>query len=379
MAALARPAPPAGILIGEGGRCGVLTSRVGLRSRPFHVAVTTVMALAAACGDDSTPGGTTFSESTSGGAGSTSTTNGTGHAEETGSSEGESSGGVDPATCPDTHECVPGPPEGWEGPVALLQSPANEDEPQCDGPYGEAAFVAYRGLIAPEAECSCSCGVAEGASCATSVVARFWGDDATCSTGVPAQYEFFTGSCNGLPAILQPNTYWTVLPVQSAGGSCEAIPELKADPARFETRLSACRAPASNDGCTAGSLCAPRPEEPYTDSICIWRPGETECPTGYAERHTGFNEIEDERGCSECTCGDPIGLCDDASITMFSQICNTPIAGVLTADGQCQSTRAQQTRTVVYNPGQPSAFCSPSESTPSGAATMRDATTICCR
>jgi hypothetical protein len=357
--------------------------RFGLRSRTVHGAALWLVGLGLACGDDSTPGATTFS-STTGSSDSTSTTTstttgGTSELDDTGTSdEGSSDDEVGPV-CPQTHECVPAAPEGWEGPVALLQSLVDDDEPECGEGYSEVATVGYQGLVAAPAECGCSCGDAEGVSCALSVIARFWGDDPTCSENVPAQYEFFTTVCNGLPAALAANTYWTVHPGQVTGGSCEPIPTMEIDPARFEKRVTACATSDLLDGCSPSETCAPRAQAPFMDRLCVWQSGESDCPEGYADGHTLFSDIVDERGCADCTCGEPVGLCDTGSLTLLSQPCNPPVAGVLTPNGHCQSSSNQQAVSAIYNPGAPSSFCAASESSAVGTAAHEGPVTVCCR
>jgi hypothetical protein len=357
--------------------------RFGFASRTLHGAALWLVGLGLACGDDSTPGATTFS-STTGSSDSTSTTTsttagGTSELDDTGTSdEGSSDDEVGPV-CPQTHECVPVAPEGWEGPVVLVESSADDDEPACEGSYPDVTAVGYDRLVAPPAECGCSCGEAVDVSCPLTLVARYWGADSTCSENVPAQYELSTTSCNNLPAPLDPNTYWTAAPVQATGGSCEAITHESIDTARFETRVTACGGAALVDGCAEDQICTPRADEPYGDHLCVWKAGEDTCPAEYPESHALYTDVVDERACDECTCASPTGLCDSAVLTLLSQPCNAPISGIVTANGHCTGTNSNQTRSVAVNPGQPTAFCLPSEGTATGAASPDGSITVCCR
>jgi hypothetical protein len=336
--------------------------------------------LGLACGDDSTPGTTTFSATTGSPPGTTATptteTTGSG---DTGTSEESSSDDAAVPQCPGTHQCVPVPPDGWEGPVVLLESAVDEDEPECEGSYAEPATVGYHGLVAPPAECSCACGGAADVSCPLTLIARFWGTDATCSQNVPAQYQLSTASCNNLPAPLEGNTYWTVPPVQSMGGSCEPSAHVEIEPARFEQRTTACGGAVAMEGCAEDQVCTPRPDDAHQDGICVWAQGDQACPPEYPEARTLHTDVVDERGCEACTCDDPVGLCDAAVLTLLSQPCAAPTSGIVLADGHCYGTNSNQTRSVAVNPGQPAAFCLPSEAIATGAASPDGSITVCCR
>lgn len=342
-----------------------------------------LVAVGFGCGDDSTPGGTSVGSTTGAtdSSSTTATTGGTQVLDDTGTSQESSSDEGEPVVCPDTHECVPVPPDGWEGPVAFLQTEADDEEPSCDSSYPDQAAVVHHGLIEPPPACDCACGEATDVTCQLPIVARFWGDDATCSRNVPAQYELYSGVCNVLPAALPPETYWTAAPVSVSGGTCEAIATAEVTPARFEKRVTICGGGESLDGCSASQLCVPQPSDLLDASVCVWQSGEHACPMGYADRQLLFGDVEDDRACGECSCTEPVGLCDDASLALFGAMaaCNPPSSGTVLANGQCHATNALETRSVVVAPGQPSAFCAPSEGPATGSATPTDPLTLCCR
>jgi hypothetical protein len=334
-----------------------------------------------ACGDDSTPGSTTFSATTGTPPGTTATpTTETTGLDDTGTSEDGSSDDAAEPQCPPTHECVPAPPEGWEGPVALLESPVAEDEegPECGGSHPDASMVGYRDLVAPPAECSCACGPAVDVSCSLSVTVRFWGSDPTCSETIPAQYQFYSTTCNMLPSAVPANSHWTVLPGAILGGSCDPTPTEQIEPARFTKRVAGCTSNADVQSCGETGICSPRPDDTFMDRLCVWRSGRASCPSEFPEDIELFTQVADERACAECACEDPVGLCDAGTVTLFNQPCNPPIAGVLTANGHCQSS-SWQTVSASYGPGEPSAFCVPSEPMSIGVAVPEEPLTVCCR
>lgn len=353
---------------------------LGFDVSTVHAATLGVILMALGCGDDSAPaGGTTGPTSTT----STTASMDTGALDDTGTGSSGSSDGADSSTgqifCPQSHRCVPAVAEGWNGPVATLESETDAEEPACGGSYAELGTLAHDGLVAPPATCGCSCEDPEDVTCETSVIMRFWGDDATCTANTPEQLELFTTVCNPLQTQYAANTFWTADPVGVTGGSCNPVSEETIVPARFEKRVTACGGAEILDGCAPDQVCAPRPETPFGEQLCVWREGDHECPMGYEDRRLLFADIMDDRGCAECTCDLPTGLCDDAYVTLLSNPCNPPVSGIVTADGECHGTGSALTRSATFYPGEPTAFCAPSAGAPTGTATGDGPVTLCCR
>lgn len=346
----------------------------------------------AGCGDDSSTGpegtattGSTDPTTTA----STPTTTGmpdtTG--DETDTSTGTSAdptGGADETTtaeavCPATHQCIEEPPDEWNGPIArFVTDPEAKEQPSCDGAYPEEATVAFEGLQADPAECSCSCGEAQEVSCENQVSVRYFADDETCSGGASADLTLIAGICNTLPLTFPGNSHWLPEPIEVQGGACEAIDEMNKEDPSFESRILACGGAELLGGCAAGRLCAPRPEGDQRPGLCVWQAGEHECPGGYDERTVVWGGADDQRGCAPCGCGDPVGLCDEALIRLFQASCTGSLAAAFAADGECHSQSYLSTQSATVTLGDPVAFCSPTEPMAVGEVVGTDPVTVCC-
>lgn len=345
----------------------------------------------AGCGDDSSSGpeGTATTGNTD--PTTTATLPSTGMIDTTGGPTDASTGtGEDPtggeddtttgvAACPATHQCVEEPPEEWNGPVARFATdPAAKEQPSCDGAYPEEATLAFEGLQADPAECSCSCGEAQDVSCDNQISVRYFAEDETCSGGATADLNLVAGICNTLPVAFPGNSYWLPDPIEAQGGACEAIDEMNKEDPSFENRILACGGAELQGGCAAGRVCAPRPDEGQLPGLCVWQAGEHDCPDGYGDKTVLFGGVDDQRGCAPCGCGDPVGLCDEAVVRLFQFSCTGSLAATFPADAEChpQSSVSAQSATVTL--GDPVAFCSPTEPMAVGEVVGTDPVTVCC-
>lgn len=372
---------------------------LGWSLRDGHIgALASVVCLVIGCGDssparpDDTESTGQTSTTTTASTTATTTTTTSGSETETEASGVDSSGsdtsdsttttGEEQMFCPDTHQCVGEAPEGWSGPGLLgLVDASVERVPECPAEYPDREFQAFDGLVADPAACNCTCGPANGASCQNSTTLHYWADNADCVTGGDLTLTVFGGACNNLPAQFPGNTYWLIEPVEAGGGACVPTTTEQIDDPTWTSQVIACDgADVIEDVCASGRVCVPLQEDKAFDGdVCIWRDGEHECPDGYDRASTVFNEVDDQRSCAACSCSDPAGICDDADVTMRAENnCVPPNAGTLPANGECQQTFAAQTSSVLFDPGEPSAFCNPSEPEPVGEAVGTDPTTVCC-
>lgn len=337
-----------------------------------------------ACGDDADVGESTATEATT-----LSTTLSTTMATMT-SLDPDSSTSLDPDTstsgddtttggpsCPETHACVV-VPDGWTGPVLLRESEDPKARAECPKTYPDAAAAGGADLEAEAAECGCSCGDAAGVTCALATTLHFWGSDPTCSEGTPAEsFNVFTTICNALGLSIPSDSYFQVEPVLVEGGACAPEASLNVPPATFGRTASTCGGAELLEGCDESEVCAPRAED---ESLCVWQEGDEDCPDGFEERREVYHQaLDDQRACNECTCGDPAGLCDNAVITMFANVCNPPVSGSILASGECYPGSAiQPTQSVIFDVGDPSAFCVASSAVATGEATPTEPLTVCC-
>lgn len=334
------------------------------------------------CGDDDAPSGstggstgempTTDPTTPTTTPGTTDTTDGsTGIDPDSGSSDtGE------PAFCPETHRCIPVAPRGWNGPVTWQATPADAEPAPCGAAYPDHATAGFASLVAPPAECTCSCEDPVGVICDSSMALRVFEGDPTCS-GTGTTTQIFSGICNNFGEIVAANRYWLTEPLEASGGSCEPSSSLQKSEPYFETRVTVCSgAETFPGGCATNRVCAPRPEQADAP-LCVWQAGEHECPAAYPEQRVLYGDWEDQRDCEACTCGPPVGLCDAAVVNLLANPCNPPVVAVLPADGQCRQVGSAVESTTLML-GQPNAFCTPSPGQPTGEAIGIDPVTLCC-
>ncbi len=353
-------------------------------------------ALSAACnGDDDPSGGTTTGN---GGGPMTMTlttmtslttegqTNG-----DTADSTGDTTAAVDDTAGTSTGEplpvcpgaCVEMAPTGWSGPVATIDSDPLEDAPDCPEAFATAAVEAFDGFAFEPASCDCDCGEAEGAVCDPIGTVRNHGSVENCAGAVVDTINLSAGACVTVPvggssfARLEPVELLTL-------GTCQPIEANVFPDPTFETRVTACEAEVmagfSCDEMEGMGCVAESPEEPLAPQMCIWREGEHDCPedSGYVEDRTLHNDFVDERGCTECTCDDPVGVCDNATATLYSSAnCSAGLAALMTGEGFCTSVSVSTT-TARYLPGTATAFCPAAEVEPTGEVTPEQPITVCC-
>lgn len=305
--------------------------------------------------------------------GSSSSTTATTTTGEDGSSSGEP-----PLGCTDLGmECVPAPPEGFEGPFAWLEHELVGARPSCPAPFDQPLVEAFSNVSAPAASCMCGCGPFTGANCDAEATLERYGA-AACGGGVLATEVLDpTPACNLLPGGGWSGGSLFFDAPAMAGGGCTPQPDVELDPAVFLTRHLACAGTFADMGCGLGELCAPAPEDPLAPRWCVWQAGDVACPEGpYGERSVLYQDIDDGRGCEPCTCSPPTGPCMDALAVFSPNLdCSMPPGGI--AADTCVPT-AGLVRSVIYNPGTPAGSCTAAVVMPIGDAAGTDPVTFCC-
>ena len=206
--------------------------------------------------------------------------------------------------------CAMAPPLGWDGPFAVFEAtggPPSPTAPDCTGAFAKTIYDGTSSLVAPPASCTCECGAVTGATCIPPKV-DFYSDTGCatkCSANQPtsaiACAPLTNGGCGADPKGI------TVGPTVASGGVCTKTDVTDKKPAAWETTFRLCAMPAPIiQRCDAGQVCVANPTLPQAPgTLCVARPGDAECPSGYAVKKSAYTSFKDDRACGTCTCGQP--------------------------------------------------------------------------
>lgn len=227
----------------------------------------------------------------------------------TNTDDGRSSSSPDTSTAGSRCEsavCEVGVPPGWEGPFRASE-PGSSDSP--------AALELFRTLNVPPWTCQCSCGPVNSPRCANLILQRF--SDDGCNNYLdrtefpqPADDPFCLSHTPQGSVAMYPSSLSCAEP-----DSCPTCPVVESDTISAVARegeLSLDFAPpVACDGqlnCYASD----------TLSVCITRPGDHQCPLGFEERSVLFEDVDDSRSCTPCSCSTAQGTECTSTLSVFS-------------------------------------------------------------
>ena len=301
--------------------------------------------------------------------------------------------------CEPGFTCVPDVPVGWQGYAALFDG-APAQEPACPSTFGASPYTGNRTLLTPAHSCSlCSCGTPTGQSCDFPDVITLSDKPCGQTPGINSPFNppaNWTGGCFAQSGYALDTVCGGVAcnPSVSApaptvvGGSCNAAGGTATLPPESWAFLGkACINTPSGGGCSANEVCQPRTELPFLGGICVFKGGDNSCPDpgegNYTDKHLFFEDVDDTRACTTCTCGAPTGSTCGVTVDVTSDTgCNTELAS-FTA-GQCTNL-PNDFATIL---GRKAAITSPPSGggcavtgggQAMGALTPQNATTFCCR
>lgn len=336
----------------------------------FGVLATSV-ALTACTGD------AFFTDDGSGGAGAVGTgasSNGGSGAAGAGSGNGgEGTGGSLGEPCEGGGVCVPEAPDGWMGPVAIVESGAGPQPCSGDFPNKQETLVANP--TSHDAECSaCSCADPNGQTCVFGVGSSY----AAANCGGPAiQLPALDDGCSdaagagGFAAIEYPNgTLGQPGSCSPQGGGVSGLPP------GFDNHVTLCAPSGAGAACgMSGNTCLPVPESPFAMTFCIYKPGEVECPAQTYRNEQVLNVGQDTRGCSDCDCGTPSGPCVGTIGVFTSPTCDDGlVASGPTGDCLPASVTDGGIKFLETEPVE----CPASGGEPVGEASLGSEYTLCC-
>jgi hypothetical protein len=222
-------------------------------------------------------------------------------------------------------QCVPIPPAGWDT-LPMLVWMGQELAPDC--PVDRAGTLAFEGFmdLADSRECpSCTCDPPAGECELPDFITA--NDAPLCSGGpigdiLPVMWD---GQCKDLtPPVLAESVTIGPLTMTETGCKPSGPPPPRDGAASGKTNVRACRGVAFSPCLDPGLLCVPTAQPPPPGfSQCIFQPGEHACPPTYPEQRIVFDNVDDQRHCSECTCADPEGSTCSSTVSVFADTgCN---------------------------------------------------------
>lgn len=267
--------------------------------------------------------------------------------------------------------CLATPP-GWIGPVAVWDGPGAP--PTCGVDYPTTRLDAFADPTAPSATCGCTCGPATASGvCPTSFSVKIFSTN-DCS-GAACDTVTVGGACASVQANCNFAKSMLAQPPAPAA-SCVPQPTKTVLPVAWARSGRACEVavPPTRGACGEGEACVPLPRAPMEPRPCVISPGDVACPVGgYAVRRVYYGAATDARDCTACTCGASPTACVGTITTQ----CNGPPGGIPipTACARLNDPPSiQLTGALSFDAG----ACPPTSSTPTGAVTPTQPTTICC-
>jgi hypothetical protein len=305
--------------------------------------------------------------------------------------------------------CTPPVPTDWTGYFALFDGPG--PDPGCPATFPGGAGTEYIGnasLQAPPAECSaCTCSAPMNQTCVNpegviiqdaicggsvncsseppglplppannvcSVVGVFSDNATTCGPDANATCTTGTGACN---------VSAKVDAADASGGTCTPQGGVATKPGISWERIGhACGNPAlTGAGCNGNQICLPKAGGDFEAGVCIMRAGIEPCPPGsFTEQHVFHEATTDDRDCSECACGAPVGGACPTTVQLYSDNdCINLVATI--AAGDCEDIPGNpEIRGRKLAPlGAPAgASCTASGGDATGGVEPITATTFCC-
>jgi hypothetical protein len=290
--------------------------------------------------------------------------------------------------CGGQFACAPVVPVGWTGPFEL--SAGATPSPMCGPNFSGPMLNGNSGLSAQPASCGCTCNPTQ-APCPATVV-EFYASSSICGTVGAAPCASVTltpGVCTTVDALQTclagvAGVVMTIPASSPSQGSCTPIPNMLVPSYAWATGMRACSPSvvAQPADCPTGNLCLPAPAAPFTASLCVEQAGDTACPsadpsTGYSVKHLYYGGVDDQRGCSACSCPAASGPSCAVTLNQYGST-DGGCSGMPVSYGAGRCLPVQQPADLQVAPTASIASCAASMTTPTGSATPTKPTTFCC-
>lgn len=291
-------------------------------------------------------------------------------------------------------QCAPLQPLGWDYPT-LVWFGAEKDAPECPPEAPAFGSASHADLDAPAGCGTCTCSSPTG-SC--TLPATFTANAATCAlNNASTPHTTFDpstgwdGTCDANDAIPSGKLCSGVKCVQSLTigpltvneSACKPSPTPAPPAATWKTFARGCRQFPPVPCSDSGHACLPA--SPPGFRVCVFQLGDNNCPSGslYTEKHVFYDDFQDTRACSPCSCSSPTGGSCSSTASVFTDgACSTLAysATVTSAGPACHDLPAgtplgsKSSTPPTYTPG----ACTPGGGEPMGAATPVQPSTYCC-
>jgi hypothetical protein len=299
-------------------------------------------------------------------------------------------GGVED-DCPG--RCVPlGPPEWMERPI-LIWIGEEAEMPGCPPSAPNESPLGYENILQSSGACeACSC---DDPRC--EMPPGLEASSAPLCTGpivspydAPADWD---GACVSPGAILADQLGSLLLEPPTVSNCAPQAPLVpapaKLDPPTWSKHVIGCQGAPRGTCAYPGELCAPAAEAPFDGfRQCIEYLFEgdiesTECPETYPERHVFYSGFTDNRSCTPCECGPPVGADCSALVSVYqNDACQNAfnatvvsLSGALCVDTAAgMEIKSMSAKLFTNQPGK----CEPSGGQLVGSLTLDKPRLYCC-
>ena len=315
--------------------------------------------------------------------------------------------------CGGSNRCVAAIPDPWLGPVARQVVDADGPLPDCGGAFMDTEpLTPYSGLQAEPYTCDCDC-VDNDLACGGTARVRISHEalfvgQSPCDpgNGGPGGLLTVTLTAGVTQSYAEDEIEWDngdhgvtvdMVDIEPAG-ACDAMPTEVPSPATWTNRALICGGQTAEGACGEDEVCVPDPALPYIGGVCIYRTGEFDCPDGYPDQEVYYNDFDDDRDCSECTCDTVAGSCGAATVDLVGwnisggttnpEILDAPNAFCQAVDGwtgglpilanTMQSIATLDLDPGAFTPDDAMAPCPPVGGESEGNAVAADPVTVCC-
>ena len=274
------------------------------------------------------------------------------------------------------YTCATPPPQGWTGPVAFYVGSPNGVTPACDAAW-PTAIAGHSILSAPAATCGCTCGAAQGSSCGQPTLTVSSGSNCLTNNG---SYTPGEGQCLSMGPTAP---YAMTTPVPVTQGTCTATPSKTITPASWGEEDLVCDGATLGKGCPdPDAVCVRKPQGPFSAGLCIAHDGDVSCPLNgpYATKHLIYDDVTDDRSCSNCSCDPASGATCAGNFTLYGNSGCSTQHDTLPAGAPCTPVSNAHSLSFKHTSGPTVGSCSPPAGAgqPTGTATPVGPRTVCC-